>query len=301
VADGTVILPAYLDEAGARGLARNLTPERDHEFGLMCALVFEPDGHAKAVQDFTPPFEAFRSAMPAGAKLHITDAFRPGNEAWKAVAETVREQYLRLIETARPMVIYAARRLRLSRELHQGSATLQAQAKAARRSSVQIARENRPSDARIEDELMLSLALRLDAFAEDIAAQVHDVKQVDLLFDEIDIAERYEATIQRTREVSKNVTTVKGWDSTQSKRVEGTIAFQVSAPFRVDTKFIGGIHVVGKAHPLVLAADMVTNHLAHHLGQLSGDAPLNGPSSIKGWVLENRVWGVMENASEDAF
>ena len=212
IADGTVILPAYLDEAEARGLARDLAPERDHEFGLMCALLFEPDGHAKAVQDFTPSFKSFRSAMPAGAKLHITDAFRPGNEPWKAVAETVREQYLHLIETTRPRVIYAARRLRLSREAHQRNATLQAQAKAARRSSVKIVGENRPSDARIEDELMISLALRLDAFAEDMAGQVHDVKQVDLLFDEIDIAERYEATIQRTREVSKNVTTVKGWE-----------------------------------------------------------------------------------------
>ena len=92
-----------------------------------------------------------------------------------------------------------------------------------------------------------------------------------------------------------------GSSSTQSKRVEGTIAFHASAPFRVDTKFIGGIHVVGKAHPLVLAADIVTNHLAHHLRQLPGDAPLNAPSSVKGWVLQNRVWGVMENASEDAF
>ena len=99
MADGVVILPAYVDEAEARGLARDLTPERDHEFGLMCALLFEPNRHAKAVQDFTPPFEAFRSAMPAGAKLHIRDAFRPGNEAWKPVAETVREQYLQLIET----------------------------------------------------------------------------------------------------------------------------------------------------------------------------------------------------------
>ena len=214
MADGVVILPAYVDEAEARGLARDLTPERDHEFGLMCALLFEPNRHAKAVQDFTPPFEAFRSAMPAGAKLHIRDAFRPGNEAWKPVAETVREQYLQLIETTRPMVIYAARRLRLSREAYQRNAALQAQAKASRRSSVKIVGENRPSDARIEDELILSLALRLDAFAEDMAGQVHDVKQVDLLFDEIDVAERYEATIQRTREVSKNVTTVKGWDST---------------------------------------------------------------------------------------
>jgi hypothetical protein len=301
MADGTVIVPAYVDEAGARGLVRELKPERDHEFGLMCAVLFEPDGHAKAIQDFTPPFEAFRNAMPTGAKLHITDAFKPGNEAWRAGAESVREEYLRLIQTIHPMVIYAALRLRLVRAAHERSEDLQAVAKAARRSPVKIVGENRPSDARIEDDLITSLALRLDAFAEDMAGQVHDVKQVDLLFDEIDIAQRYEATIQRTREVSKNITTVKGWDPTQSARVEGAIGFKVDAPFRVDTKFIGGIHVVGKAHPLILAADIVTNHLAHHLRQLPADSPLNAPSSVEGWVLQDRVWGVMDKASEDLF
>jgi len=301
MASSSVILPAYIDEAEARGLVRDLMPTRDHEFGLMCAVVFEPDGHAKAVQDFTPPFEEFRKAMPAGAKLHITDAFRPGNESWREVAESVRREYLRLIQTTRPMVIYAARRLRLARAAHERTEDLQKDAKAARRSPVKVVGENRPSDARIEDDLITSLALRLDAFAEDMAGQVHDVKQVDLLFDEIDIAERYEATIQRTREVSNNITTVKGWDPTQSARVEGTISFKVNAPFRIDTRFIGGIHVVGKSHPLVLAADIVTNHLAHHLRQLSAESPLNAPSSVEGWVLRDRVWGVMEQASEDLF
>lgn len=124
--DGTTIIPAYVDEAGARGLVRNLTPARDHEFGLMCAVLFEPDGHAKVIQNFTPSFEKFRAAMLPGAKLHITDAFKPGNEAWRAVAEAVRDDYLNLLESTRPMVIYAARRLRLSREAHGRSEDMQA-------------------------------------------------------------------------------------------------------------------------------------------------------------------------------
>lgn len=300
MAKNTVILLAYVDEAGARGLVRDLTSERDRDFGLMCAVLFEPEGHAKAIQNFTPPFDAFRKAMPSGAKLHITDAFKPGNEAWRAVAETVREEYIQLIRSTRSMVIYAARRLRIERAKHELSENLQSEAKAARRSSVKLVGENRPSDVRIEDGLITSLALRLDAFAEDMAGQV-DVKQVDLLFDEIDIAERYESIIQRTREVSESIATVKGWDSTQSTLVQGTISIQVNAPFRIDTKFIGGIHVVGKEHPLILAADIVTNHLAHHLKKLSDDAPLNAPPSIDGWVLQDRVWGVMDNANEDIF
>lgn len=297
----TVILPAYIDEAGARGKVRDLSPERDHEFGLMCAVLFDPEGHAKAIQDFTPPFEEFCNAMPSGAKLHITDAFKPGNEAWGAVARTVRKQYIQLILSTRPMVIYAARRLRLEREMHDSSQNLLSDARAARQSPIKIVGENRPSDERIEDNLITSLALRLDAFAADMASQVHDVKQVDLLFDEIDIAERYESIIQRTREVSKNTTFVKGWDPAQSTRVQGTINIEVNAPFRINTKFIGGIHVVGKEHPLILAADIVTNHLAHHLKKLQNNAPLNAPSSIDGWVLQDRVWGVMDDASEDLF
>jgi hypothetical protein len=301
VAAHAVILPAYVDEAGARGAVRNLAMERDHEFGLMCALLFEPDTHLQAVQKFTPAFNRFVEAMPRDAKLHITDAFKPGNEPWREVAEGVRDEFLQLIQTTRPMLIYAARRLRLARTAHESGENLKAQARAAKPSPVKIVGENRPNDWRIEDDLIISLALRLDAFAEDMAGQVHQVKQVDLLFDEIDVAERYEATIQRTREVSKNITVVKGWDPTQSARVEGAIGFTVNAPFRVDTKFIGGVHVMGKAHPLILAVDIVTNHLAHHLGQLPADAPLSAPSSIAGWVLEDRVWGVMDQASEDLF
>ncbi len=267
----------------------------------MCALVFEPDGHDKAVQTFTPGFEEFCRAMPANAKPHFTDAFAPGHEPWGKVAKKVREEFIDHLNTVRPMVVYSARRLRLAREAHARDQTMIEAAKAARRSAIKITGEKRPNDARIEDDLVICLSLRLDAFAGDMVAQVHDVKQIDLLFDEIDIAERYEALIQRTREISKTVTKVSGWDPTQSKRVAATMQFAAEAPFRLDTKFIGGIHVVGKAHPLILAADMVTNYLAHHLKQLPTDAPLNAPSSIASWALRDRVWGVSENATDDLY
>ena len=300
--DGTVIIPAYVDEAGAKGLVRNLTPERDLEFGVMCAVLFEPDGHQRAIDLLTPSFEEFRQAMPAGAKLHITDAFSPGNESWRLVAERVRAEYIRLIlDVVRPMIVYAARRCRLSREAHIQSEDLKKAGAAGRRSLVKVVGAGRDSDARIEDDLILSLTLRLDAFAEDMASQIHEVKQVDLLFDEIDLADRYEATIQRTREISENFTVVKGWDPVANKRVEGSIAMKASAPFRLDTKFLGGIHVVGKEDPLVFAADIIANHLAHHLNQLPAGAPLNLPSSIDGWLMQPRVWGVDDNATEDLY
>ena len=301
MADNTVIFPAYIDEAEAHGLVRELKPERDHEFGLMSALLFEPDGHAKAIQAFTPAFEAFQMPRRPARNFTLPTLLSLGTRLGALWLNRFGRSILRTDQTARPMAIYAARRLRLARAAHDRDANLQDKAKASRRSAVKIIGENRPSDARIEDDLIISLALRLDAFAEDMAGQVHDVRQVDLLFDETDLAERYEASVQRTREVSKNIATVKGWDPTQSARVEGKIAIKVEPPSRVDTKFIGGIHVLGKAHPLVLAADIVANHLAHHLKQLPADAPLNAPSSVEGWVLRDRAWGVMNGASEDLF
>jgi hypothetical protein len=113
-----VVVPAYVDEAGAGGLVRGLAPERDHEISLICALVFDPDGHAKAVETFTPGFEAFCAAMPNGAKLHITDAFKQGNESWGGVAAKVREEFIGHLKTVLPMIVYSARRLKLAREAY---------------------------------------------------------------------------------------------------------------------------------------------------------------------------------------
>ncbi len=158
MADEAMILPAYVDEAGARGLVRDLKPERDQDISLMCALVFEPGGHAKAIETFTPGFEAFCRAMPPDAKLHITDAFKPGNEAWGKVATNVREEFIGHLKTVRPIVVYSARRLKLAREAYARDRTLFEAAKAAKRSAIKITGANRPSDARRGRPRDLSLA-----------------------------------------------------------------------------------------------------------------------------------------------
>lgn len=265
----------------------------------MCSLVFEPTRHDAAIRKFTPPFQHFCSAAPTGAKLHITDAFQAGRDTWAKAASEARAAILALILEFNPMVVYSARRLRLARLAHERSVSLKANAQNAKRSTVKVVGTNRPSDDRVEDDLMICLALKLDAFAEEMGNQVHDVKQVDLLFDEADIAERYESMIERTRTISQNTHRVAGWDPTVSKPVEGTISFGAHAPFCINTKYLGGLHIVGKAHPLVFAADVVANHLAHHLGNLPPDHPLNAQSSISGWALESRVWGVMDGATDD--
>jgi hypothetical protein len=95
---------------------------------------------------------------------------------------------------------------------------------------------------------------------------------------------------------------VSGWDPQNRERIQDAVEFEVrGAPFRIDTKYLGNVHVVGKDHPLVLAADIVSNHLYRHLGNLPSNAPLNAPTSIAGWRLEERVWRVSEGASEDLY
>ena len=204
------MLQAYVDEAGAGGLARSLTGLRDNEFGLMCAILFNPTTHAQAIQMFTPPFETFRNSMPLGAKLHITNAFQPGNEKWRKVAEEVRETYLQLIAQTKPVIIYAVRSLRLSRLAHLASAESKKIAQESARSAVKISDGNRPSDSHIEDDLMVSLAIHLDASAEIVDENIGGAKQVELHFAEIDITSRYESVIQQTREISTSVALVRG-------------------------------------------------------------------------------------------
>jgi hypothetical protein len=191
--DEPTIVPAYIDESGAGGRVRNLTTMRDHEFALVCALVFEPNGHAEAIRQFTPGFEDFRNAKPASAKLHITDAFKSGNEEWAKVANRVREDLLQLILRTNPIVVYAARRLRLSRIRHEEQQDLKAAVKEAKRPPIRIVRRDCLSDWRVEDDLIACFAVRLDAFGE-MASQVHEVQQIDLLFDQTDedVAKRYE-------------------------------------------------------------------------------------------------------------
>ena len=302
MADEPVILPAYVDEAGARGLVRELKPERDQAISLMCALVFEPGGHAKAIETFRPGFEAFCHAMPLGAKLHITDAFKPGNEAWGKVAAEVRKEYVAHVNTVRPMIVYSARRLRLARDGHARDQMLIAAAQAAKRSNIRIASANRPSDARVEDDLVMCLSLRLDAFAADMASQVHDVAQIDLLFDETDMTEHYEAIIQRTRAISKAVTKVSGLGSRAEQarprnhraHRDGTLPprHEIHRWHSCDWK--GSSARAGSGHCHQLFGPSLEAASAQCL-------LLNAPSSIAEWELEDRVWGVFDNATDDLY
>ena len=285
---------AFVDEAGARGFSRNLSSPRDHEVALMCALLFPAKRIEEFRSSFRPGYDRFIGAMPDGGKPHITDAFAPGNEAWAAVARPVRSEFYSLVHRLEIPIVYNARRLTVERKSFENVESIKSQAKAMSHSRVRI--PEGPSQARVEERLLIDLVLKLDAFCD--AAQRH---RVDLFFDEIDerLAKLYHKAMDGTGNISKTKHVVKGWDPETKSQVQGAISFQAHASFPLDTQHLGDLHVVGKADPLILAADIVTNSLNNHLRGLPSDAFLNRPLSIAGWELESRVYGVRDNAIED--
>lgn len=288
---------AYVDEAGEKGLSRRLSPGRDDGIGLFCSLAFPVDRLDEMRARFVPGHARFLAAMPKGAKPHITDAFRPGNEAWAAVACDVRDEFFALVRELMLPVIYEARRLRVDRASHERHQTWLDEIKAAQRSRIRVS--DRPSDRRVEGSLITGLALKLDCLCEDLGR-----KRVDVLFDETDLADIYQETMERLKALSVGREyTSKGYDPDAGKTVErkGKITLRVNGgAFPLDAVHLGDVRVVGKSDPLVLATDITANALLHHLRTaLPPTAYLNRPESIAGWVLEDRVYGAREDAIED--
>ena len=285
---------AFVDESGARGYSRKLTPARDHELGLLCALLV-PAPRVEEFRDaFHPGYQRFVNAMPDGAKLHITNAFVCGNEPWATMAKAVRSDFHGLIRRLQIPVIYEARRLAVERGSYELQENMVSQVKAARRSPIRI--HDRPSRLTVEDHLVYGLALKLDAFCEDAGRQ-----RIDLIFDELDtkVAQRYNDAVNRTRNIGRSTRRVKGWNPQTNSSVEREISLQTDAPFPLHTRFLGELHVLGKLDPLVLATDIVANSLYHHLVSLPASACLNRPQSIAGWELQDRVYGARNDAIED--
>ena len=285
---------AFVDESGARGYSRKLTPARDHELGLVCALLV-PAPRVEEFRDaFRPGYQRFVDAMPDGAKLHITDAFVSGNEPWATVAKAVRSEFHGLIRRLQIPVIYEARRLAVERGSYELQENMVSRAKAARRSPIRI--PDRPSRSTVEEQLVYGLALKLDAFCHDAGRQ-----RIDLMFDELDakVAQRYDDAVNRTRNIGRSTRRVKGWNPQTNSRVIREISFHTDAPFSLHTRFLGELHVAGKLDPLVLATDIVANSLYDHLLSLPASAYLNRPQSIAGWELQDRVYGARDDVIED--
>jgi hypothetical protein len=264
--------------------------------GVMAAVLVAPEVSAVAVARLQPAFDAFCKAAPPGARLHITDAFKPGNEEWAAIARPVREEYFRTLQSLRLPIVYAARRHGVARATREFVDKARA-AVPAKPSPIRVIGRERPIDDRIEDDLMVMLALRLGAYAEDV-----DSRTIDLLFDATDaeIAKRYDAVLDRVRAGIRKPYTLFTWnEETHSKHAYRVSHEVAGAPFPLDNRFLGGIQIIGKRDCLIFAADIVANDLYRLLRGFPADAPLNTIASIVDWRLKPCVWGIGATAIDD--
>ena len=277
----------FVDEAGLGGLERNLKLAQDHEIGLMCALPIPLEHVEYARSRVSPFYKMFCAAAPPGAKLHITDAFAPGNDKWRVAAEAARDGIFAVMHETHLRVVFAARRGRLARENHTQFSQLQAEAKRAAQtrepSKFAVPGRNRPSDKIVLDQVMVDLSLLLDGFMETAERRISD-----LYFDQIDspLAERYSRMIERTRNISFRRHEVKARNLETGKDEFRVIEMKAQADFRLNAIHVGKIVVVGKADPLVFAVDVTANSLWRHLKTLPAEAPLNAASSLAAWPLE---------------
>jgi hypothetical protein len=299
----TADIIAYVDEAGEKGLIRNLTPDRDPKVALFAALLFSGSRINELQTAFEPAFIRFKNEGGARLeKFHITEAFKPGNEDLRPMAEEVRDKIFQQLEENLIPIVYTARRIRLLREgfslMEQNFKFAEKQAEALRAGRPRtIAVPDRPGDERIEEDLAGGLTLKLDAYATDFG-----LKLIDLVTDEMDspIAKKLNVRMEEMRSISYQQTTVKAFDLTARKPAPIKIIFGVkNPPFPLDVTHLGQLMVVGKDDPLVFAADVVANALNNHLSDIPSDAPLNAPSSIEGWILRDRVWGARDGAIEE--
>lgn len=288
---------AYIDEAGEKGLIRNLTPDRDDKIGLLGSLVFPMHRIDEFRGAFDRPFVQFKTeGGDRLEKLHVTEAFRPGNEDLRPMAEAVRREVFQLVISKQVPVLYCARRMRNLRAAYVHFQNVMAKAKSSRRAK-HIAISDHPSDDRVEEDLMLGLTLRIDAFGID-----YSLDRIDVATDKMDmpIAMRLNEKIEQTRSVTFSQKVVKAFNMNTRQPVAGTISFRIAdPPFEMDTKHVGDLIVVGKDDSFVFATDVVVNSLNDHLLSLAPEAKLNAPTSIRGWGLESRVLGTDDNAFED--
>jgi hypothetical protein len=209
------------------------------------ALVFPLPRIAEFRAAFESPFARFKNEGGERLKkLHITEAFQPGNEDLRPMALEVRDTIFHQVKEKRVLVIYSARRMMVLREGHAGVEQvltrvqqLKAQASGSWPKHIAISNSNRPSEERIDQDLVMALTLLLDSYA------IHSgMAQIDVATDEMDlpVAAGLNERIDEARSISFLPTIVKTFDLTARKPIVRTITFRVtSPPFELDVKHVG--------------------------------------------------------------
>lgn len=285
---------AFIDEAGAKGLVRGLTPNNDTEFGVLAALVV-PTEKLRAVKDtLSNPFEQFKKKTNGQIKkLHVTDA--AAIEDLRPMVEEVRRSVFAAIQQHDLQIVYSARRMLSLRLEHEEIEKIRSQATNLRANS-EIALSDHPDPARVESDLMVGLVLRLDDLAEESRW-----KCLDIHTDRVDVSvkNQLDSAIEKTESIGHSMTQVKGFHLSAGKPVVGQIEIRVVTEMGINVKNIGVLKVLDHVDEMTFAADVVVNALNHHLRGLPNDAPLMAFRSIKGWEMSDRVYGVSDSAWED--
>lgn len=284
----------FVDEAGPRGFLRDLKPASDAGVSVLCGLPIPArfvDGARTAIR---PLYERFRDAAPPGAKIHITDAFKPGNEAWGAVARPVREELFAYLQEKQYRIVYSARRLRVARETYEMNTRFKEdlrEAKASRGpSNIVVPGANRPSDEQVDDRLLKDLTLVMDMFME-----IEELKWADFNFDEITdtAADRFRKLIEELRHTGDSVHATEVRDLSKGQSFERSMRLKTEITShpgqRLNVEYVRGVTKVGKADPLIFAVDVVTNSLWRHLDALEPTADLNDAAALTKWPLAGIV------------
>lgn len=288
---------AYIDESGAKGFADNPKPG---EFGLLLAVVIPTAEEATLRAKLDPSFRTFKGTLPAGMKVHITDAITSCDASVKATAEATRDAFVQVAGAANLSVMYEALSARRFAPARDNLSALASSAKAVRRSDVRITAHAHRD--RLDEELFVGLCVKIDCNAQE-----REFAHVGLVSDTLDpaIKDAYQRTLDSARGAGDRVDTVKGFELSSKTKVSGTIRVKTEVPtrsgFEPAVTRLGDVAVQVAPDPLLLLADILANSLRYHLAQLDIDVdPLNAPASTVGWSLASKLWGQMDDYFMDA-
>ncbi len=275
---------AFLDEAGLAAKVRNLTKDHDGQIGLVAALML-PTADVDYWQNvFREPFESFKAAAPPKTKLHITDAFRSGNDNWAKTASQSREEIYELVKANSLYVTYLAREASVARRSHQMMQQHIDRCESENSSNISVSRH--PSNTRVVSECYQGLVSTVDIMAEAFGLQ-----HIALFSDEIDniVLNNMEVQADRLRNISRREQELTAFDKQQKKIIKRRIIS--STDFQgIDVTRVSTITKVGKSSSLAFAIDVIANSLLHHLQQHSVGTSLNTLKSVEGWQLAGCVF-----------
>jgi hypothetical protein len=252
-----------------------------------------PSEHARLVNEaLSVPFDIFRTATPAGKKLHITDAFASADGAWKAAAIRARDYVFLVLSDISAAVIYGARRFSLAREAHERSESVSTAAKEAMAESrPELSFYNRLSRERVEAEAYEQLMLLLDCFGKDLCMIIRP--RCDRTDAAIANAYIEKLTALRTASLQSHVAKAfnKATRTVETKPFKIGIQMTGATEQDLNVTNIADLEVQDSVGPELFAVDVLANSLADHLRGLSADASLYGPKATHGWRGGGLVWG----------